>query len=225
MVIPLTNKTKRLLARLYSARATVAAVSAVLIVVNAEAGAAIAPTSIFAAACNRNAGLNAYTFQMTVAMAMRHFPWLHFHINGSGQYVRGQLYDVNFEHMPFFATAFRTIDLSPLDPSMWQKQYAVRLVGQHQGSTTFSLRPKTSDRRDANPLVQAIVTLDSRYATRTVAMQYAHGTITLTIHPSQTQGYRLPAGGDVNIDMPGEALTAHAMFTQYTIQQTAVAQH
>ena len=54
-------------------------------------------------------------------------------------------------------------------------------------------------------------------------MQYLHGTIQLNIRLEETDGYRLPAGGDVNIDMPGEALTAHATFTEYAIQESTVA--
>jgi hypothetical protein len=28
-----------------------------------------------------------------VVMAMRHFPWLHFHMNADGEYVAGESYD------------------------------------------------------------------------------------------------------------------------------------
>jgi len=222
MFIPSIKETKRFLARA-DLPPTGVALLAMLLVASASARGANDHHSLHAAACNRNPGLNAYTFRMSVAMAMRHFPWLHFQLSGPGQYVRGQVYSVHLDHMPFFATNFSTIDLSPLDPNMWSKQYVVRVVGRRTGWTTFALRPKKVDARDGNPLVQAFATLDARHSTRTVTMQYLHGTIQLNIRLEETDGYRLPAGGDVNIDMPGEALTAHATFTEYAVQESTVA--
>ena len=215
MLIPSVKETKRFLGVLVSLAA--------LILASASARATTDRSALYAAACNRNPGLNAYTFRMSVAMAMRHFPWLRFHLSGPGQYVRGQVYTVHLDHMPFFATNFSTVDLSPLDPNMWQKQYAVRVIDRRPESTTFGLRPKRTDPQDGNPLIQTLVTLDDRYSTRAVTMQYLHGTIQLNIRLAETSGYRLPAGGDVNIDMPGEVLTAHATFTEYAIQESTVA--
>ena len=207
MFVSNKKKTGRLLATLI----------AMLVIASANARAANPHPSLYTAACDRNPGLNAYTFRMTIEMAMHHFPWLHFNVAGNGEYVRGQIYSVHLDHMPFFAAGFKTIDLSPLDPSMWQKQYDVRVVERRSGSMTFGLRPKRTDPHDANPLVQALVSLDERYSTRAVTMQYLHGTIELNVRLEETGGYRLPVGGDVNIDMPGESLSAHASFTQYTI--------
>jgi hypothetical protein len=168
---------------------------------------------------NRNPLLTSYTFHMTVAMAMRHFPWLHFHIDGDGQYVRGENYVVHFTRMPFFARGIQQIDLSPLDPSMWQKRFFVTVADRRDGMTTFALRVRRLDPQDPNPLEETFVTLDSQYSTREVVLRYRDGVIRLNITPSNTQRFRLPATGDAGIDMPGQSLSAHAAFTNYTIVQ------
>jgi hypothetical protein len=177
-----------------------------------------APTPAFALACQRNPSLGSYTFHMHVALAMHQFPWLHFRIEGTGQHVRGELYVVHLTRMPFFAKGFSTIDLSPLDPRMWKKQYLVQLVDRNDRTTTFLLHERAQDPQEKDPLKSALVTLDESYATREVVLQYANGgEILLELTPSNASGYRLPATADAQIHMLGETLTAHADFTDYAI--------
>jgi hypothetical protein len=183
---------------------------------------AVSPTGTldgvsFALASDRNPLLTAYTFHMRVAMAMRHFPWLHFHIDGNGQYVRGENYVVRFTSMPFFARGMKQIDLSPLDPSIWPKQYTIAASDQRDGMTTFTLYPRKQDPQDPNPLVEALVTLDSHYSTREVDLRYRNGEIRMNLTLADIQGFRLPASGIVGVDMPGQTLSAQALFTDYTI--------
>jgi hypothetical protein len=176
--------------------------------------------SALAEASSRNPSLDAYSFHLDAAMAMKHFPWLHFHIAGTGQYVRGERYVVNFTELPWFARSVKQVDLSPLDPSMWSKRYIVSVVTQNDDTTTFLLQPRQSDMQDTqdpHPLVAALVTLDAQQSTRDVVLRYADGQIHLVLTPAQTQGYRLPASFTADIDMPGEALTAQAEFSDYSI--------
>jgi hypothetical protein len=176
--------------------------------------------SSFALANDRNPLLTAYTFHMRVALAMRHFPWLHFHIDGDGRYVRGENYIVHFTSMPFFARGMKQIDLSPLDPSIWPKQYTIAAIDRRDGMTTFTLYPLKQDPRDPNPLVEALVTLDSHYSTREVDLRYRSGEIRMNLTLADIQGFRLPASGVVGVNMPGQVLSAQALFTDYTIVQT-----
>jgi hypothetical protein len=180
------------------------------------AGASTA-SSPLACASRRNPSLLGYTFEMNVAMRMRHFPWLRFHLAGTGSYSRGQDYFVTFTRMPMFAKDIHKIDLSPLDPSMWSKSYLVRFEGTRNGSMVFSLRPRTIDRTESDPLTGAVVFLDARYSTRYVILNYANGSIQLAVDQAPVDEYRLPISGDVNIDMPGNALFAHAQFFNYAI--------
>ncbi len=169
------------------------------------------------ACASRNPSLTEYTFGMSVAMRMRHFPWLGFHLGGDGRYVRGETHVVNFRKVPFFAKGFNQVDLSPLDPCIWPRLYAVTVLGTRNGMSTFSLRPQKVDPRDKNPLIEAIVTLDSTDSTREVLLHYSNGSIVMTLTPASIDGYRLPCSADVSIDMPGRSLSAHADFTNYAL--------
>lgn len=172
--------------------------------------------------CQPKPSLSEYTFKMNVALKMRHFPWLRFDIAGDGRYVRGHMHLVRFTQMPFFARGFHQIDLSPLDPCMWPKQYTVSLVKARDGMSTFLLRPRRTDPRDKNPLVEAFATLDSASSTRVLNLHYTQGTIRLVVTPAQIERYRLPVSANVSINMPGESLSAHATLTKYNItRQTA----
>jgi hypothetical protein len=171
----------------------------------------------FARACARNPSLNAYSFHLDASMSMRHFPWLHFHVGGTGDYHRGRDYEVHLTQLPFFARGNDQIDLSPLDPSMWAKQFTIGDVTQRDGMTTFTLRERKTESEDQNPLVEALVTLDAQQSTRDVVMRYVHGEIHLTLTLTETSGYRLPATLTADIDMPGEALVARGSFTDYRL--------
>lgn len=170
-----------------------------------------------AQASQRNPSLTAYSFHFDAAMAMKHFPWLHFHLAGDGEYIRGERYVVDFTQTPFFARNVKQVDLSPLDPSMWAKQYSVSIAAQSDGTTTFCLHKLHPDPQDQHPLVDALVTLDAQHATRDVVLHYSDGQIHLVLSPAETQGYRLPASFTADINMPGENLTAQANFSDYTI--------
>lgn len=179
------------------------------------------PSALLGCVFNRNPSLVSYTFNMDVAMRMRHFPWLRFHMSGPGRYARGRAYRVTFTHMPPFARGYQTVDLAPLDPSLWRKLYRVHLVEKNGGMMTFALTPRTVDPQQQNPLTVAYVTLDSGYSTRKADMRYKKGDIQLTDTLGRVQGYRLPSTGDVSIDMPGNDLDAHATFSDYAITRQA----
>lgn len=196
-------------------------VCGLLACVVAPVASAPADQSPLALACSRNPSLTAYTFDMSVVLAMHHFPWLHFRLVGEGENVRGVHYMVHFTKAPFFARGINEVDLSTLDPRMWEKRYIVDLVDQKDSITTFSLRPRDQDQEQTNPLTNALVTLDANYATRTVVLQYANGgNITLNLTPENTYGYWLPAAAEAQIHMPGEVLTAHASFSNYVIESS-----
>jgi|SRR5579863_4243567 len=169
---------------------------------------------ILACATDRNPSLLAYTFDMTVAMRMRHFPWLPLHMSGTGRFVRGQSYVVKFSQEPAFAK-IQTIDLSALDPSMWQREYSIQFAGSDSGLSSFILRPLRVDSRDGNALRDALVTLDDRYATRSVEYHYRSGDIRMNVTPAAVQDYRLPGAGAINVNLRGSALSGSANFSNY----------
>ncbi|HEY8314618.1 MAG TPA: hypothetical protein VIG51_10685 [Candidatus Baltobacteraceae bacterium] len=181
------------------------------------AGDAAGP--IIAQAYARNGPLTAYSFHLNVAMAMRHFPWLHFHMRGDGRYDRNGRYQVHFTHMPFFAKSFDTLDLSLFSPSLWSEHYVVTRVSKCDTSAVFDLQDRAGGKGGKNALSKAVATVDARTGLRELDMHYANGgEIKIDLTTSDSSGYLLPTVADAQIDMPGMALSAQAGFTNYTVQ-------
>jgi hypothetical protein len=153
-----------------------------------------------------------YTFEVDVAMAMRHFPWLHFHMQGDGAYEPGQSYLVHFTSLPWFVPRQQhDADLSMLDPLMWPKRFTYERVGEHDGQTLFALHSIN----DAS-LKDATVTLGPLGHARRVDANYSDGThIDMTVNSSEVGGFLLPATLKADIDEPHLALSANADFKNY----------
>ena len=153
-----------------------------------------------------------YTFHMDVAMTMRHFPWLHFKMQGTGSYEPGQSYAVHFTTLPWFVPKQQSdIDLSVLDPTLWPRHFTFQPTGQTNGETSFDLRPI-----DDPSLEDARVTVGPRGRTRHVAITYKDGThITMDVSVSEFDGFLLPATLTADIDKPHMPLSASAAFKDY----------
>ena len=153
-----------------------------------------------------------YTFHMDVAMAMRHFPWLHFKMQGTGSYEPGVSYAVHFTSVPWFMPKDNNdIDLSMLDPMLWPKHFTFQETGQLDGETSFDLRPI-----DGKSLEDARVTIGPRGRPRHATMSYKDGTrITMDVSVSEFDGFLLPATLTADIDKPHMPLSANAAFNDY----------
>jgi len=189
------------------------AVSAMLITLSAASTARAGDASWVIAAYEHSDAPASYTFHMDLALAMHHFPWMHFHVSGDGAYNKGKKYEVQFTHVPmFFGNKMQKVDLSMIDPSMWEQRYHVDLVGKDGDATVFSLHSLDPQ----SGLVSALVTLNPDCTTRAIDVKYNDGThITLNLTANQTAGYVLPSNGNAEISMPHMALSAQADFTDY----------
>jgi hypothetical protein len=159
-----------------------------------------------------------YTFRLDVAMAMRHFPWLHFHMEGDGTYQPGVSYAVHFTSLPWFAPKSHSdFDLSMMDPLMWPKRYLFQQTGQRDGDTTFELHAI------GDPgLRGATVTLGPGGLAREVQAAYSDGTtIDTQVSNSNVNGFLLPVAMKADINEPHLALSAHADFKDYAFNSTA----
>jgi hypothetical protein len=159
-----------------------------------------------------------YTFKLDVAMAMRHFPWLHFHMEGVGAYEPGVSYAVHFTSLPWFVpTSQHEFDLSMIDPLMWPKRYVYQQTGQQGGNTTFELHAI-----DDPGLRGATVTLGPGGLARQVLAGYSDGTtINMQVSNSNVNGFFLPVAMKANINEPHLALSANADFKDYAFNSTA----
>lgn len=161
-----------------------------------------------------------YTFQIDVGMAMRHFPWLHFHVEGNGSYEPGQSYAVHFDKLPWFVPQQQhDTDLSMLDPIMWPQRFTYQQIGERDGNTLYMLHSLS----DAT-LKGATVTIGPRGHARRVDATYTDGTkIGMTVSSSEIGGFLLPATLNADIDEPHMALSANADFKNYEFAGEAAA--
>ncbi len=169
------------------------------------------------AALNLTATVPSYTFHMQVAMAMRHFPWLHFHMDGEGEYIPSQSYVVHFDHVPwFFPKKHNDVDLSMLDPAMWPQRYAYAPAGHSGDLTLYDLHALNDP-----SLRDATVALGPRGGARSVEVHYNDGTtIDMQVHCDEVDGFFLPENLSADIDEPHMALSAHASFDDYVMHAT-----
>lgn len=159
-----------------------------------------------------------YTFKLDVAMAMRHFPWLHFHMQGVGAYQPGVSYVVHFTSLPWFVPKSRhDFDLSMIDPLMWPQRYLYQQTGQNGDGTIFELHAI-----DDPGLRNATVTLGSGGLARHIDATYSDGTtINMQVNTSTVGGFLLPVAMKADINEPHLALSANADFKDYAFNSTA----
>jgi hypothetical protein len=166
-----------------------------------------------AAAFEHDQSLPSFTFNLDVAMAMRHFPWLHFHMLGVGKYQPGKAYSVHFTDLPWFAPRPQhDADLSMIDPAMWPTRFTYEQAGQENGNTLYRLHSI-----DDPSLTNAVVGLGPKWCAREVEATYNDGThIKMEINFGMVDGFLLPATLSAEIDEPHLALSANGQFKNYT---------
>ncbi|MGC1379934.1 MAG: hypothetical protein WA814_02780 [Candidatus Baltobacteraceae bacterium] len=161
-----------------------------------------------------------FTFQMSVALAMIHFPWLRFHMDGLGRYEPGQTYVVHFAKLPWFAPRHRyDVDLSMLDPAMWPKRFTYRQIGQQNEDTLFELHAINDP-----TLKSAVVALSPGWCARHLDATYDDGTrVSMSVSFSAVNGFMVPVTLQADIAEPHLALSANADFAGYTFGQQPLA--
>lgn len=188
---------------------------------NAPASACSASDGLpLAAAFQANPSLPSFTFDMDIALAMRHFPWLHFHMLGKGRYDRGKTYVVHFTQLPWFAPRpEHDADLAMLDTTMWPSRFAYQQTGEKDGDTLFDLHAL-----DDPSLTKAIVGLGPKWCAREVQAAYSDGTsVDMNVNFGLVDGFMLPANLTADINEPHMALSANAEFKNYSFDFTAAA--
>ncbi len=170
---------------------------------------------VLAAISTRNVGLESFTFHANVAMAMRHFPWLHFHVQGTGDYRRGDHYFLRLSNLPF-SSGTHQIDLSMIDTSMWADRYRYRNIGANDGDALFALQSLHD-----SSLKSATVAVSPSSGAHWVDASYADGThIHMTVGSGDVRGFLLPSTLDADVDRPHMPLSAAATFSDYVISST-----
>ena len=177
---------------------------------------------VIAAAYGRNDALQSYTFQVSINMAMRHFPWLRFKMEGVGDYLRGDHYLVHLTKKPGFASKMKDIDLSMIDPTMWPKRYRYEKSGEQDGDTLFALQST----QKPNSLQAATVALNPALGAQWVDVTYTDGThIHMNVTSDTIFGFLLPTTLTADVNYPHMSpLSADASFSNYAITDPALQQ-
>ncbi len=195
--------------------ATAASVGGLLAVLanSAPTGASDTGAPVIGVASARNDALETFTFHVNIAMAMRHFPWLHFRMEGLGDYRRGDHYVVRLTKGPPFTTKLQEIDLSMIDPSLWPGRYRYTELPQRDGDSLFALQAL----RDPS-LKAATVAVNPLSGPHWVDVTYTQGMhIHMVVNSSDVNGFLLPASLTADVDYPHMPLSANAAFTDYAI--------
>ena len=69
--------------------------------------------------------MRSYSFALHVDFALRTFPYLRFHLDGTGSYQRPDLYSIHFRNVPWFGKGFENIKMDPLEPVTWPQTYDI----------------------------------------------------------------------------------------------------
>lgn len=154
-----------------------------------------------------------FTFIVDVAMRMRSFPWLGFHMEGLGKYEPGKSYTVHFDKLPWFSPRKEhDADLSMLDPSMWPTRFTYQQAGEENGNTLFDLRALEDP-----TLTSAEVGVGPKGCARQVKAAYNDGTqIQMNVKFSPVDGFMLPASLTANIKVPLASFSANGEFKNYS---------
>ena len=187
-----------------------------VITMNAPTGATNVAAPILAASAQRNDAIASFTFHADIAMRMQHFPWLHFHMQGYGDYQRGDHYVVHLTG-GMFASKVHQIDLSMIDPALWPGRYRHTIIAQRDGDTLFSLQAIQDP-----SLQSATVALSPIYGPQWVDATYSQGMhIHMVVSSNNVDGFLLPVALTADVDYPHMPLVADADFTDYSINAMA----
>jgi hypothetical protein len=148
---------------------------------------------------------------MGIGMAMRHFPWLHFRMEGSGDYARGDRYVVHLTQTPALFSKMHDIDLSMIDPAMWPKRYRSKRQADRAGDAVFALTAL-----DDPSMRGATVALGPDGSTHWADSQYTDGMhLHMTLTNANVEGYVVPVSLTADVDYPHMPMSADASFTDY----------
>ena len=169
-------------------------------------------TRMFTQAGAKTSAVRSYTFALHVDAALKTFPYLHVHLDGTGRYTRPNLYSIHFRNVPWFGKGFENIKMDPLEPVTWPQTYDV-LSLQHQGERAIV---EMKDRTDGH--VKGVHAELDDDGLRQVKWSYTNGgAIRVEVNPTHVDGYPVPQTEDADIQVPGYHVIAHADFDSYQL--------
>lgn len=168
---------------------------------------------IFAVSGVRASSVRSYTFALHVDFGLKTFPYLKFHLDGTGKWERPNLYSVHFRNVPWFGKGFESISLDPLEPSNWPQNYDIQSVS-HDGTDRHHI--EMTDKVKGH--IKNILADVDGSGLRKIQWNYLNGgRIAVAVEPLMIGGVPLPQVEDADIKVPGYHVTAHATFDEYKL--------
>jgi hypothetical protein len=167
---------------------------------------------VFAMTGARTSAVRSYTFGLHVDFALKTFPYIHVHLDGTGKYERPNLYSIHFRNVPWFGKGFENIKMDPLEPVTWPATYDVVSL-MHDGTRSIL---EMKDRTNGH--VRGVHAELDADGLRQVKWSYENGgVIRVDVNPVQIDGYPVPKTEDADIQVPGYHVIAHAQFDDYKL--------
>lgn len=161
---------------------------------------------------SRTAAVQSYTSRLHVDFALRSFPYLKFHLNGTMTFKRPDLYSVHFDHVPWFGKGFEDLKADPLVPATWPEHYDITSISTQNGRSQLEMRDKVDGHIKG---VHAEVDADGL---RRITWAYVNGgKIDVQVTPTNVDGIPVPQTEDAEIRLPAYHVMAHATFSDYKI--------
>lgn len=167
---------------------------------------------VFATSAAVSSAVRSYSFDLHVDFALRTFPYLHVHLDGTGTYRRPDLYSIHFRDVPWFGKGFENIKMDALEPVTWPRTYDVVSLDRAGNRSIVQMKDRT------NGHVKGVRAELDDDGLRAVTWSYENGgTIEVDVTPTHVDGYPLPASEDADIQVPGYHVVAHAQFDDYKL--------
>lgn len=172
----------------------------------------------FAASGARTASVKSYTSKLHVDVALRSFPYLKFHLNGTMTFRKPNVYSVHFERVPWFGKGFEDIKADPLQPATWGEHYDVTSIEHRGDRTVLEMKDKI-----AGNVKGVHAELDPDGLRRIQWLYVNGGNIDVRVTPGSVDGVPLPAVEDADIKLPAYHVVAHATFSDYKVVSDSAA--
>ena len=167
---------------------------------------------VFATSGALTSAVRSYSFALHVDFALRTFPYLRFHLDGTGTYVRPDLYSIHFRNVPWFGKGFENVKMDALEPVTWPQTYDVVSLERAGERAIVEMKDRT------NGHVKGVHAELDADGLRAVTWSYVNGgVIQVDVNPKRIDGIPVPSTEDADIAVPGYHVTAHAQFDDYKL--------
>ena len=164
----------------------------------------------------QNAGMQTFSARVSIGIALRTFPYLSQHVQGTEYFKRPDNFEVVFDHVPSYAKGFDKVYDDVDNPTAWQQRFSVSLAGSAEvnGHRDLLLRlvQKVRGMIDHEDIA---VDPASWHVDSMTWHYYNGGTIEMTQEYEDVDGYSLLSKQHATIRIPLLHAAAEAVYADY----------